>query len=497
MDQTVAPARESPETESSGSELSPRAFAWLVALAALVAALPILAVEILPFVDYPNHLARIAILRDLDGPLGLYFRANLKLLPNLGMDALMLALSAVLPVERAGQMAVVVVAVLWVTGAARLHAALHGTRSPWALAGGLTLYTLPLVFGFLNFVLGVALALHVLASWITARVGVGRILWGTLAGFVLLLCHLLGLGFVALLAPVLDRIAGRSWKTALGSALAFAPALVAYLLLSPRASSTAILPSNFGLKRLQLVTTFITGHPKFDLAFVGAAILVLGGLLLLRRGAVKPALLLPVGAFLLFWLALPFGIAGTANLDGRFPAIALLFALLAVGPSRDPRRVPALRSVAALLGGLLLLRSATLAAAYRRDSAELDGVRRAVGRLPEGAVVVPIRDERALVWDAFGWRPPIVYAAHLATLDGHYVAGTFDEPAQQPIVLREGWEGISEYRATRDVAGGVRALRADVARLARPPENVWVYAVEPAPNGRSVWRLFPLRDARR
>lgn len=480
-------------SEAGPSELTPKAFALWIALVAAVTAIPLLVTPILPFVDYPNHLARIAILRDLNGSLGTYFQGNARLLPNLGMDALMLALSAAMPVERAGQIAVVLVAVLFVTGFARLHAILHGARTPWAATGALAFYTLPLLFGFLNFVLGVALAMHVLAGWLAIRSGKTRIVYGVLAGFVLLVCHLLGLVFVGLLAPILDRVVGRSWRAALGGLLAFVPAALAYVLLSPRPSGgSKIDPSTLSLKQIQAVTTFVSGHAKTDLLFLALAGLGILAQIVVRRARIRLPLLIPAGLFLILWLALPFGIGGTANLDARFPAVVALFALLAVGVGKAS---PAATKIAfGLLGGLILYRAGTLAAAYRREGGEIAAVRTELARLPADAVVVPIRDERALVWDAFGWHPPLVYAAHLATLEGHYVAGTFDDPTQQPIQLREGWEAIGAYRATTDVPAELARLRREVAGLARKPGPVWTFVIEPpaAPREPLRWRLAPL-----
>ena len=52
------------------TDLGPRRFAVLFAAFFIVAAIPILAVETLPLLDYPNHLARMHILADLTLGLG-------------------------------------------------------------------------------------------------------------------------------------------------------------------------------------------------------------------------------------------------------------------------------------------------------------------------------------------------------------------------------------------------------------------------------------------
>ncbi len=461
--------------------MSPGAFALWIGLVACVAALPILATPIPPLLDYPNHLSRIAILKGL-GPADA-FAPNLRLLPNLGMDGLMLALASFLPLPLAGRLSIVLVVVLLVTGFARLHAAATGERSPWAALGASVVFTLPMMFGFLNFELGLALALHFLATDLRSEPGWPRTIVTIVFGFALLLCHLMGLGFALLLLPLLGRLVGRSWGESFRRAAPLLLPLLAYVLFSPRPSGGGGLridPSSFALKRIQLGTTFITGHAKTDLAFLALALLALVALLATHAIAVRWRLLLPGLLFIALWLLLPFGVAGTANLDGRFPGVFVLLLLLAFVPGPRASKVGSAPAFIAL-GGLLLFRSTTLAANFRSDGREIESLRVALARLPPGAAIIPIRDERALVWDPFGWRPPLVYGAHLATLSGHYVAGTFSDPTQQPIVLQERYRPIADYRITLDLPATLAALRVDAERAALGRESVYVYYLPSAP----------------
>ena len=542
------------EPRSSGDSLNPRTFAILVALAAIIAMVPLFAAPILPFFDYPNHLARIAILRDLisgeySGELGKYYALNAAFLPNLGMDALMVGLASVLPIELAGQIAVALVAALYVTGFARLHAAIHGRRTVWALAGGLTLYTLPLLFGFLNFVLAIALLLHFLAICHRQEPGPRRELFAFVAGFVLLLSHLLGLGLVLLLGPIFDRWRGLSWRQAVKGNLAFLPALAATLIFSPKPAgkdslgaalregilervptvlavglaSIVLLALAFayrrtlatkpwavplglalagalslpfftrqrlGSKAYGLITTTVSGHLRADVAFTVLTFAAFAALLLTRRAGARYVRLLPAAILFTLWLILPFGVSGTANLDLRFPALAALFGLLAVGPGR----VGLGRGAAVVIGALLLFRSGTLARAYRAESGVLVGMRAAFARLPKDAVVIPVRHRDAWSFDPVAWRPPLMTAPLVGTLDGRFVGGAFAEPSQQPIVVRPEWWAIKEYRQTYDVPGELARTRRQTAHLRGRTGPIWIYLLTPGRGWRPQprWSLFPL-----
>ena len=385
----------------------------------------------------------------------------------------MFLLASALPIAVAGQVSVILVVLLLVTGFARLHATLAGERTPWGAAGALAVFALPLMSGFLNFELGLGLAMHFLAWHLRSEPGVRRDLLTLVFGFLLFICHLMGLGFAIVLLPVLGRLTGRSWREGVRGAAPLLAPVVAYLLFSPRpGGGMKVDASSLSLKKIQIMVTFVTGHAKTDIAFVGLAALVLAGLFAARLVRVRTALLLPGLLFVGLWLVLPFGIGGTANLDARFPGVfALLFLLALVPGAREARSGP-FPAIAAL-GGLLLFRTGTLAMNFRSDGGEIATLRAALAQLPPGAAIVPVREERALVWDAFGWRPPLVYGAHLATLNGHYVAGTFFDPTQQPIVLRERYRPIADYRITTNLGATVRSIGADARKAGF--DEVYVY----------------------
>src|SRR5438309_2632898 len=92
-----------------------RLYWQLFVAASVLACLPVWLVEYPPLVDYPNHLARLYILYHYDEvPVfqERYDRAFV-LLPDLAMEAFVLPLQVIVPVEIAGKIFLTVV-LLWV-----------------------------------------------------------------------------------------------------------------------------------------------------------------------------------------------------------------------------------------------------------------------------------------------------------------------------------------------------------------------------------------------
>ncbi len=83
---------------------------WLLAAALLAAVLvlPLLATGIPPLVDYPNHLARFAVLTaaGADPALDRLFTVHWAFYPNLATDLLVPPLARLMPLEAAGRVMV-------------------------------------------------------------------------------------------------------------------------------------------------------------------------------------------------------------------------------------------------------------------------------------------------------------------------------------------------------------------------------------------------------
>jgi len=106
----------------------------------LLAALPVLSVELPPLFDYPNHLARMDLLARLPGSEALqrYYEPHWRVIPNLGMDLVVPTLVRFLPLAWAGKAFVLASLALLAAGPALVHRAATGRWSLWPLSAFLS-----------------------------------------------------------------------------------------------------------------------------------------------------------------------------------------------------------------------------------------------------------------------------------------------------------------------------------------------------------------------
>jgi len=222
--------------------------------AVLVAAVlfPMFAVEVVPLADLPNHMARIHVLAhiDEDPALAAHYRVNWAMQPNLAVDLLLRPLAEQFPALELGRWFAALTVLTLVGGTLALHRVLHGRLGLWPAAALLFVYNHALIWGFLNFLFGVGVALGLLAAWIATdgRAGWRRIVAFSLACIGLYFVHLMSLGLYATMVGAweLGRLAGaeggrrllRTWAPA---GLQFIPAALLFLATLPQSPG----PSEF------------------------------------------------------------------------------------------------------------------------------------------------------------------------------------------------------------------------------------------------------------
>ena len=172
----------------------------MIGLCAVLLA-PLLIVDVPPLLDYPNHLARIFVLASLphDPVLARFYAAHWSIIPNLALDLAGPPLLHILPVHVVGRLLIAAAILLPGLGTIAYNTALGGRW--WSLGVGLVAYNSSLLGGFLNFQIGIGVALLLAAAWLRWREQhpVWAIALATLGAPVLFACHLMGLLFFALL----------------------------------------------------------------------------------------------------------------------------------------------------------------------------------------------------------------------------------------------------------------------------------------------------------
>lgn len=176
-----------------------------VAVAALVAAIPLLWPDIPPLVDLPGHMGRYRVQLDRDAYpwLAEWYRFSWALIGNLGLDLLIIPLTPIFGLELAVKLIVLVTPPLIVTGLLWIAREVHGKIPATALFALPLAYSFPFHFGFVNFALSMALALNAFALWLRlARLGKlrTRTIVFVPISCLLWLCHTYGWGFLGVLA---------------------------------------------------------------------------------------------------------------------------------------------------------------------------------------------------------------------------------------------------------------------------------------------------------
>lgn len=397
--------------QSFPSPQMPRVLQWRwIAALALASALPFLFVRIPPLVDVPGHIGRFAVqLAPADSVLHRYFSFAWRPTLNLGSDLIVQALHPLVGAVAAMWLvcaAVPVLTVLGLLGVARRLNRQGAAALPWAL---ILVYNDSFLWGFVNYALSAALALCGFAAWMRwdARPGL-RALCFAIFTPALFLAHgeggaLLMLWVAAFEAervgPLrLKALAARLWP------LGFA----AIPVLFARGDKGGATLWNWPSKADALFNLVRDQSLALDVATALAivAVLVLGRLCGARL--VRPGAWAVWGSLVLFLVA-PFQLSGTANVDARLLAHALMLALVL----QDWRGTgPRLRRGLVIVGAaLLVLRFAVTTISfvgYGRDYARQLA---ALGHVAPGSRVLNLTLSDCGVR---GWRQP--RTTHLAAL---------------------------------------------------------------------------------
>ncbi|UEM24669.1 hypothetical protein JL100_031165 (plasmid) [Skermanella mucosa] len=438
----------------TGGALAMFAFV-LIALAAL----PLLVTDTPPIFDYPSHLARVHILAHLDRvpAFSANFTADSLLLPNVLSDLVLLALVPVLGIEPAGKVLLCLLLVLTVTGTLALSSAATGRPSVWPLLAAALVWNEVMLWGFLNYMLGVGLLLWGLAAWLyLGRLSrVGQLAAGAVFALVLLLAHMVAFGLFAVGIAALEL--GHVWKgrpravrpaarRLAASAGIFVPALALYLAASPANGLPLDLRFDFtAWQKLSPFTRLLsTGNTILDTATLAAACAAILVLLASRRVTLHRGLGGVAAIYALMVMTLPYSAMGSFFLDSRIALPAALLLVAALAPAR-----PAPRMAVIFALGLVLVvggRGALMAQDWVRQDRGFSAVRQSLDRLPPGAILVPAEAAPFELGDWFTTRsvhPAHEHTAAYAALQRNsVVVNIFAREGQNPLVFTPADEAL-------------------------------------------------------
>jgi hypothetical protein len=416
-------------------------------LALTLVAIPVFSTVLPPLVDYPNHLARMHLLA-VGGDA--FYAVHWAALPNLAEDLIVPPLARLVPLDVAAKLFLVMIFALMAGGAIWLNRVASGGWRLWPLLAFFFLYNRIFLWGFLNYLFGVGVALCGAASWLAleGKRSWLRILSSSVAALACYFSHIAAFGFYALVIlgieakPAAVELRARRWP-ALGRRLLVTAAQfvmpVALLFGGSRQAEPATI--NYGAiwRKADLLFSVVDNYDRtFDIACFGLFLGLLCLIAWMRRLGISRRLGWATGIVFVIYLLLPSQIWGGSGTDHRLPTALFLLLVAASAPRFPNRRVAAAVGVSAAL--LLVIRLGVIERVWREAdrvySADLVGI----NELPQGAKL-------AIAHPAGLFHVSAIPEVHLAALAVSrrqaFVPSLFAIPGQQPIALKPGFAELA------------------------------------------------------
>jgi len=417
-----------------------------VALLALFS-VPIFSTVLPPLFDYPNHLARFWILA---GGGNAFYAVHWAPLPNLAGDLVVPLLARLMPLDLAGKLFLVTIFALIVGGAASLNRITSGGWRLWPLLAVAFLYNRQFLWGFVNYLFGLGVAICGAALWLRlepARAGL-RLLASSLIALLCFFSHIAAFGLYALIILGIElQPALAEWRIRRRTALAHRTALLAAQFVIPAAivflSWRSAAEGGIGYAGLwrkpDLLFSVLDAYNRpFDIVCFGLLLVLLGVLAWRRRLHVAPRLMPAVALVFAAYLLLPSQLLSGSGLDHRIPVALFVLLVAASAPQFSSRKTAVIVGSAAaivLLARLAVIETVWLDAdrVYAADLAAIDA-------LPAGAKL-------AVAYPGDAVNAAAIPELHLPVLAisrrQAFVPTLFAYPAQQPIALNPPYDRLA------------------------------------------------------
>jgi hypothetical protein len=339
-------------------------FVLLASLGSLTL-LPLWLVDIPPLVDYLNHIARDHVLAHFDDSdiFPRFYRPEWGFLPNLAMDAAIVPLAKFVSIDMAGKLFLAAIFIATVGGVFILSFALHGQVEWPAYLVFLFLYHRLILWGYLNFSFGIALALLAFACWLRMqdKPWILRFLIFTTFATAILLAHLFAFAVYILFIGGYElgktvkrwRLKGlhkplNEWSLII---LHLAIPIILFAVLSPTVEQSGNIRFGSFLQKLTSSFHVVNNYYRpLDYATFIALMGIIGLGLWKKWLELAEPVLWPLIIGALLQLVIPETLFGSQTADSRLPIA--LWMLLAAGLKLKPAQP---RSTKPLIWALLVL----------------------------------------------------------------------------------------------------------------------------------------------
>ncbi len=406
----------------------------------IIALLPIVACALPPILDYPNHMARMHILASspLNADLARYYKIAWSPIPDLAADSIVPLLARIMPVMIAMRVFLAIVLIALAGGAIMLNRVAYQRWSPWPLTAFLLLYNRMLLWGFINYLAGLALALWALAAWLLLerRPFAVRLAAGLGLSTIIYLAHLAAFGCYALAVLALAAVpfdgarvtTGARLKRLLSAAVTLTPPVILFLI-SPTSGAPASIAYGNPLRKLDLPVSIFDDYSR---VFDGAtfAVLLIAVIVGLARGGIRVHRHLRwcVAAIIAAFLLLPSQFLSASGIDHRLPiAIAFLFVASSDWSAIDPWRR---KIIAVALLALFIVRMAVVLDVWIQADREYARLLPAFDAIAPGAAVAVAAPAEAVQAGGI----PLLHFPTIAVIKRDaFAPSLFAAPYQQPV----------------------------------------------------------------
>ena len=320
----ISQAAAMPASASCGALHIWSAFALLMTLTTI----PLFSTVLPPLFDYPNHLARMYLLMEGGNA---FYALRWEPLPNLAQDLIVPPLAGLMPLAFASKLFLVMVFGLIAGGAIWLNRVATGTWRFWPLLTFLLLYNRIFLWGFVNYLFGIGIALGGIALWLALepRRSWFRVLASSVVALLCYFSHIAALGFYALVIlgvearPTIVELRARQWAV-LGRRIAtlgtqFVLPAVLFLSYWQWTAIGEVSYADFWRKADLVFSVFDNYNRVFDTACFALFLCLLGWLVWTRRLALAPRLGWAICIVFTSYLLMPSQMYGGSGVDHRLP----------------------------------------------------------------------------------------------------------------------------------------------------------------------------------
>ena len=401
----------------------------------------------LPLSDYPNHMARMHILANLQhsADLAKYYALDWGFVPNLAMDLFVPALIPLLSTEAATMLFTAAALFLMVSGTILLNRVLYGRYSLVPFLAFLLLYNRQFLWGFLNYLFSVGLALWIFTAHIYFRERVNafaRISLFSCLSVGLIVAHLHAFASYAILVGCFEiSMAWRQYhkdrafclRSLLLPALQFVIPVWMFFSLSSTAQRAG--DTQYG-NWIDKFVAFLDIFNNYNLALDIATFVFFGSLLIaglyLRKVHIHPAMRLSIGIMLALYFAMPALMFSSYGADRRLLIMLALVLLSSIDVRLERSRLCA--GLAAAVFILFMTRMTVIGLEWNKAARVYAQVLSAIDRIKPGsrlAVLVGGNLFPSLQ------NPPLDHLANMAVVKKNvYINSLFAEPGQQVLRLK-------------------------------------------------------------